>query len=144
MYTKEFREYLSVLALVCQKLTFTHLYGIDISFEENANEHEPEGYKIPLCIDTDTVYENVMIYVYPEFFKQYQDKHYAKMGQEMLHEFCHVIHQPMKDLAWEHAPPAILKQVKDTNETAVQRTSRVIETLLPANWAHPNKVKKLL
>ena len=144
MYTKEFRDYLSVLALVCQKLTFTHLYGIDITFEKGDNPHEPEGYKIPLCIDTDTVYENVMIYIYPEFFEQYKNKQYAKMGQEMLHEFCHVLHQPMKDIAWEHAPPAILKQVKDTNETAVQRTSRMIDTLLPVNWAHPNKIKKLL
>ena len=76
-------------------------------------------------IEVDERYQRLYINFYPCFFKNTRERQYSYL----LHEFCHIITQPMLNLldkfkAGELVTP---QQIKDESERATSRIASMLE-----------------
>lgn len=71
-------------------------------------------------------YLSYVITFYPSFKKEFDKKDYAWCERVIVHELCHVMTEPLYDIAINHCPPAENSHVKRERERLTEILSKFV------------------
>ena len=137
----DYREYIKKLTQYLRTEIFHGEYRFTVFYEDNPKDDREDAERICSAeITIDPMYLNFNLYIYPIIETWWKDKKYTAIGQTLVHEVCHILTQPLYNLALGDAAPSQKDPFKEVNERQTQRIANVIDYLLPENYADPKKV----
>jgi hypothetical protein len=77
-------------------------------------------------ITVDNVYLVFACRLAPVMYEKWREKEYQAIGQIVLHQVCHLLTDPLNQLAKSDAAPSTLEYIQQINERQTQRICNVI------------------
>jgi len=137
------KEYIRGLVRYCRDITGHTEYEITLSFEEESSKNDGSSFWTPYAaINVNHVYLLADIEFYPLMAKDWNKKNHREMGQNVLHEICHLFLEPVTDLFMWDVPASQEKFARDTVERQTQRIRNAIMLNMPDQWYEPSKIKE--
>jgi hypothetical protein len=91
-------------------------------------------------ISTNVSYLRFDITIYPVLERQFNSGKYDDVAETLTHELCHVLNEPLYQIAYDLCAPALNDQLNVIREQQTQRTCNAIYGLLSNDL---KKLKKL-
>ena len=139
----EYKDYVYKLVSYLRTEIFHGEYRFVIFYEKSDKDCDSEDRSIAAEITVDVEYLNFTLYLYPICERWWKEKKYGEIGQTIVHELCHILTQPLYNLALFDAAPSQKNPFKEINERQTQRIANIIDYLLPKDYANPENVFKL-
>lgn len=115
---------------------FLHAWRIMVVYRESDHDCPDAVFEI----DVDSRYLNATVYVFPIAQKFWDDPSLRKLGEFLVHEFSHTLHDPLYDLALKQVAPAVREGLIEIVEQQTQKTSRIIAQGLPKAFYRREKI----
>lgn len=108
-------------------------WTIDIIWD--SEPRDLDGKDCVASINTDHRYLQANITIYPRAAKLWEEKRIDKLVEVLVHEFSHVLTEPLYEVAWRNGCRGEADTfLTDIREQQTQRTALVIKRGLPARF----------
>lgn len=145
VYTDAFKKYIQDMGYICRQNTFLGEYAIDYIFcDENEDENEDVENTVFMTINVNTVYLYATIRIYPICMDKFKNKQYKKIGDCLLHEFCHILLEPIIHEIRGMLSNNAVSALSDAVERQTQRICNSIGGGFPDDWCTPSNIKRLM
>lgn len=137
----EFRDH---IARACRYLRHQlHLeewYG-RIRFEDIPGNVDP-GDEIKADVKINSVYLHYDLRIGPSMLDDWRNGQFQAIGEDLCHEFCHILTDPLVCWAKADAAPSQMPLIDECNERQTQRIARIIAAALPDGWWKPEYLQR--
>lgn len=119
-----FKNHVRRLCAELRTAFFLGEYTMDLTWSEE--NKEKGGGTVAADIRTDLRYLNFGITIYPMMEKFYRDKQYFRIYECLVHEFSHVLTDPLYKIAIESVSNDGAEFLEDIRERQTQRITNII------------------
>lgn len=94
-------------------------------------EEKEEGERLIADVSIDRLYQRILIRIYPSFWNE----HIKFQRKALLHEFCHVIIQPIQSVALDlfNGKFRTMKELRDATEESTSKVENLLDAQLKGN-----------
>jgi hypothetical protein len=137
----EFRAYVTLLSHYLRCQLFLNEWVGHIKFEDAGGGCSPfEEVKASIRINTVYLYYTIRIPL--AMVEAWRQGRYEDIGDDLCHEMCHVLVEPLVRWAKADAAPSQTSLIDDVDEQQTQRIARVIAAALPDGWWKPEYLRE--
>lgn len=136
-----FKRHVHILASYLRRTVWAGEYDMSLVFRD-ADDDEVDGGAVPAEINVNSVYLFFQIRVTKHMLEDWQEKNYGRVAKYILHEVCHILIDPVKQLAMRDAAPSQMKMFQEIVERQVCRVTNTIDLLLPKDYGTPEFLEK--
>lgn len=126
--TKRFKDWISKSAANLKSHFYLNDWEMRIVFADRQPDDMQDG---AMCIETDSTYLRFRVTVFPAVYDDWKDGRIEAVREYLLHEFCHIVLDPIYSLAKESMSNANREFYIRTLEQQTQRLMAVIYPNLP-------------
>jgi hypothetical protein len=141
--TNEFKMYIRLLCRFLLPVFLLVEYDYEIHWMR-VDEGADDGGGIAARISMDHVYLNFQLQIFPRLRGTFEEGTLHQVAAIVVHEFSHLLTQPMYCEALADAAPSQVSGLRDLNERQTQRVANVVMASLPKNWYKPATLKKAI
>lgn len=141
-YDEKFKDHIRKLAQEFRKMVYASEYEMEICWCGGTDKKDEDGSTEVASISTDFKYLNLKIHVRPIMYEYWKDGKDFDIGRTMLHEFCHVLVDPVFEFFSHDIGKERYNAANEVRERQVQRVCNAIWDHIPEKiWKR--KVKKM-
>ena len=144
-YPEPFKQYIRDMARFCADQTYHGRFEISMGWEPDTSDVDTDNTSCPFSCLILFEYLTINIDVYPVALKMWKAKDYRQIAKSVLHEVCHLIHDPLQHLALDNANAQKREEVRKATEEQTSHLTvvlwRLFEMAHGDGWYMP-KVKK--
>jgi hypothetical protein len=118
---KKFKKYIEDVCDECCEITFSGEYTQSLSFEEIDLDSGDALRGVGATINIDTAYLSFIMKIYPIIFIKYKAKMHEEIFDLILHEFCHILTEPLYIFGIEGVSNQTRRFLEDARERQTQR-----------------------
>lgn len=128
---KKYRSFVRNIASICQRVMFLNLYTIDIEYPQaSKKEKRDDGNSCVAEIYTNHRYYSACITLYPETFQRWKRKGKRSVADAIVHEFCHIITDPLYKRAYQTSNNENADFLEDLREQTTQHIANIVMAYL--------------
>lgn len=122
-------EVVRILALLSKDaMPSIYEYDIDVVFDKPQSYFRNES--VLAQVDVDIVYLSAVISPAPTLEDYWNLKNYEKVGWTLCHELCHILTEPLYDMAWDVVSKDLRDTLNDVRERQTERICKIIMNLI--------------
>ena len=140
----EFKTYIRLLCRFLLPVFLLVEYDYEIHWMPVDEETDDGGGDIAARISMDHVYLNFQLQIFPRLRAMFEEGTLHQIAAVVVHEFSHLLTQPMYCEALADVAPSQVNSLRDLNERQTQRVANVVMASLPKNWYKPATLKKAI
>ena len=92
-------------------------WRVDLIWESQPSDDEPG---VAAHIDTATAYFQAALYIVPRLEEIYKEDGKPRVAEILTHELCHLITEPLYEMACDQSAPALRKHLNTVREQTTQ------------------------
>jgi hypothetical protein len=132
-YPPKFKK---LLIKACQELRdefYCQEFELKVVFEDEVEGNED----VAAHIRTDFRYLNLTVYIRPPILRMYEAKDYRAIGECLIHEFCHILTDPIYKIAVDAITNSSHQFLEEVRERQTQRITNLIFPHIPKSIYTP-------
>lgn len=138
-YPSDFKKYIRNTCSNLRWEFFVSEMEMNISY---SSEPKLENEEVAATIDADMRYLNFRLTIYPYVLTLWNKKELKKINEILVHEFSHLLTDPLYEVAQKRITPAEQDMLDDIRERQTQRITNIILPLLKKPFRQEVKKKK--
>lgn len=140
VYPLKYKQYIEKLIFKCLALTGHSEYTLRMDYSEVPDGSDTKTSSVKATVSMNTVYLNLVITVYPSSLKDWNNKNYRNIVEDIMHEVCHLFIEPVAELFMWDACKSQKKHYRNTIERQTERICKTIVGLCNDDWYLPEKL----
>ena len=124
-----FRTYVSKICKELRWLFFANAYTMHICWKDDEYIRTSDTHEVAAQILIDNSYLTFDVIIYKTLLESYEAKKYDEVLQTLIHEFCHLLTEPLYRFALEHCPKETEPHLLEVRE----RQTELIRCVI-ASW----------
>lgn len=138
---EEFCEYITRMCRYLRAQFHLEEWHGHIRFEELEQHNDPDA-RCKAIIKVETVYLYYLLRIGKDVLDEWREGEFEEIGDDLCHEFCHILTDPLCRLAKADAAPSQIMLIDEVNERQTQRIARIIAAALPDGWWKPEYLQR--
>lgn len=140
---EEFREYIArICRYLREQLFLGEWYGY-IRFEDPdmpMPDDPSDRYKAQIKVEIRYLYYTLR--VGRAILDDWRSGNFQQIGEDLCHELCHILTEPLCQLAKADAAPSQMVYIVEVDEQQTQRIARIVTAVLPEGWWKPEYLER--
>ena len=124
-------RYVNRLCEYFRRAVFAGEYTLGVEVDCLPGPEIPAGKEVMAIIDIDTTYLSIHMKLFKGLREWFNEKKFQQIAGVICHEFCHVLTEPLYELAVVNAAPSQLKEIETVRERQTERVSASLFQLVP-------------
>lgn len=125
-------KYVGYIKKLCEyfrRAVFAGEYKMDVAVDCELGENAVG--KLLASIGVDTTYLTLEVRISKYLRTMFEEGRYRTVADTICHEFCHVLTEPLYELALEDAAPSQLRRIEEVRERQTERVAASLFQLVP-------------
>ena len=137
----EFRDHVARVCRYLRHQLYLNEWHGHIRFEDIAGSTDPDD-EIKAQIKVNSVYLYYILRIGQSMLGDWRNGQFNVIGEDLCHELCHVLTDPLACLAKADAAPSQIHLIEECNERQTQRIARIVTYALPDGWWEPEYLQR--